>query len=157
MGFFSKPDNEEESLVGKSMKNYDIEAPGLNKTTVAVNTNIGGDIENDGDIDIYGVANGSVKSKSGNVVVYVSGTVVGNVEAKGNVVIHGIVKGDIKAGGAVILEKTSGVSGAIMCSSLQIKESAKYGGHCAVSPQEEEIEETKDTESSDEPADELTE
>lgn len=150
MGFFSKQENEEESLVGKGMKTYDIEAPGLNKTTVAVNTNIGGDIENDGDIDIYGVANGSVTSKKGNVVVYVSGTVVGNVEAEGNVIIHGIVKGDIKAGGAVILEKTSGVSGAIMCSSLQIKELAKYGGHCAVSPKEEKAEEKEESDTSDE-------
>lgn len=150
MGFFSKQENEEESLVGKSAKTYDIEAPGLNKTTVAVNTNIGGDIENDGDIDIYGVANGSVTSKKGNVVVYVSGTVVGNVEAEGNVIIHGIVKGDIKAGGAVILEKTSGVSGAIMCSSLQIKELAKYGGHCAVSPKEEKAEEKEESDTSDE-------
>lgn len=151
MGFFSKQENEEESLLGKGLKTTDnIEAPGLNKTTVAVNTNIGGDIDNDGDIDIYGVANGSVKSKKGNVIVYVSGTVVGNVEAEGNVIIHGIVKGDIKAGGAVILEKTSGVSGAIMCSSLQIKELAKYGGHCAVSPKEEKAEEKEESDLSDE-------
>lgn len=87
---------------------------------------ISGNIEDAGDIRIDGHITGDITS-AGNLILGETGEIHGNIKAK-SADLSGKIFGMIIAEEKIVLEKTSSVSGDIICKTLVVEEGASFTG-----------------------------
>ncbi len=99
-------------------------------TVITTGTTITGDINSNGDVEIYGgKVVGKIESEC-RVIVGDKSVVMGDIISKG-AIISGAVKGDIDVHGTVVLESTAVVYGNIKSECLEINSGAVTEGLCS--------------------------
>lgn len=93
---------------------------------ISANLKIVGNLVSDGDVQVDGVIEGDVNSRS--LTVSENASIIGEVEAE-TVRIHGTVRGQIKAAN-VALGPTAKVAGDVIHTNLVIESGAFIEGHC---------------------------
>ncbi len=99
-------------------------------TVITTGTTITGDINSNGDVEVYGgKVVGKIESEC-RVIVGDKSVVMGDIISKG-AIISGAVKGDIDVHGTVVLESTAVVYGNIKSECLEINSGAVTEGLCS--------------------------
>ena len=99
-------------------------------TVITTGTTITGDINSNGDVEVYGgKVVGKIESEC-RVIVVDKSVVMGDIISKG-AIISGAVKGDIDVHGTVVLESTAVVYGNIKSECLEINSGAVTEGLCS--------------------------
>ena len=119
---FSSKDSKKETEVSKPRNDGKPQVPSI----ISANLKIVGNLVSDGDVQVDGLIEGDVNSRS--LMVSENASIHGEVEAE-TVRIHGTVPGQIKATN-VALGPTARVLGDVIHTNLVIESGAFLEGHC---------------------------
>ncbi len=102
-------------------------APEAGKTVIARSTTVTGEITGDGDVQIDGTLDGSVKVTGARIIVGPEANVKASLTGQ-EIVIAGRVEGELRASGRVELRKASTTLGNIFAPRLSIEDDAVLRG-----------------------------
>lgn len=101
------------------------------ETVVGSSVKLKGNLRSDGDIKIYGIVSGELKTK-GSVVIGPEANIVASIKAK-NVKISGTVQGNVEATEKIEITETGRVLGDIAAGILSIAPGAVFTGKSVMS------------------------